>query len=932
MIVDDLLFIDTAAPIETDVCLVGSGPAGCAIAEELRDSGLRILVLESGGERREARAQALNAIESVGAPLLNGRERRLGGTSTVWAGRCIPLDDIDYEARPWVPLSGWPLGRETVVPHLDRAGAYLGAGPYDGTGQVPQLPGAPPRPRFDPSLLRHVCWEDTAPVDTGRRLLGDPNPHLRVLLNATVTHLNSDPETGQLESVEVVGAPDSRATVTAQAVVLCAGGVENARILLYSNRIRPAGLGNDQDLVGRYLIDHPRDPELLVRFQSAEAPRVRRLFGPRRLPSPRGRHDFTFGVALSPERQRREELLNCAAWPYWWFESSEDPMRAAKRLLIGPRTQVARDARLLLDRRADALRALWTRATDQPEWRAVERIGMLIASEQVPDRDSRVRLSERRDPLGLPISEIDWRIGAQERASQAALARLIAREFERLGLPAVQLADWVIDDRPHTATFVDGCHPTGTTRMAADPRHGVVDADCHVHGVPGLYVAGSSVFPTAGHANPTLMIVALAIRLAHHLRRSLAPRVEIGGRTGPDQESMPARGSTGPARGSTSGVAAGTTVAVTGATGFIGGRLVERLVDEGADVVCLTRSASSRSRRLPVGAAVRTVELSDGGALREALDGTRLVFHCAYDWEEEAWNLPALRALIEACRATGCRRLVHLSSFVVYRLPAEGEVTEDTAEIAADSGYAHTKLQLEGELFGAARDGGLPAAVLQPTLVYGPGSQAWTTNPADMLHYGTVVLPGAGEGVCNAVYVDDVVNAMILAATRPEAVGARFLISGPRPVTWSRFYEQVAAAIGADGPRYLPAEMIAWRDGRLGKLRELATDPNRLLRRLAQTGIGDRVLTIGLRALPQETAGAVRTRLHVRHTRLPGKVHLPDVDFMQSRAVVSSDKARRMIGYEPQFDFSAGMVPTARYLAEYAARDLAAVASQAGDR
>src|SRR5947209_20486753 len=107
MVVDDLRFIDTAAPIETDVCIVGSGPAGCAVAEALRDSGLRILVLESGGGRPDPAAQALNAIESVGLPLLSGRERRLGGTSTVWTGRCIPFDEIDYEARTWVPRSGW---------------------------------------------------------------------------------------------------------------------------------------------------------------------------------------------------------------------------------------------------------------------------------------------------------------------------------------------------------------------------------------------------------------------------------------------------------------------------------------------------------------------------------------------------------------------------------------------------------------------------------------------------------------------------------------------------------------------------------------------------------------------------------------------------------------------------------------------------------
>jgi len=898
MVVDDLRFIDTAAPIETDVCIVGSGPAGCAVAEALRDSGLRILVLESGGGRPDPAAQALNAIESVGLPLLSGRERRLGGTSTVWTGRCIPFDEIDYEARTWVPRSGWPLAREELIPHLNDAGTYLGAGPYDESGEVPEPPGAPRRPPFDASLLRHVRWEDPAPVDSGRRLLGDANPNLRVLLHATVTHLNTDAATGRLESVEVAAAADCRATVTARAVVLCAGGVENARILLYSNRIHSAGLGNDHDVVGRYFMDHPRDPELPVRFDPAEAPRVRKLFGPRRLRSPRGRHSFTFGVSLSIERQRREGLLNCAAWPYW-VESPDDPTRAAKRLVLGPRTQAARDARLLLEGRADTRRTLWALAGDQPWWRAVERIGMLITSEQVPERDSRVQLSARRDALGLPVSAVDWRVGAQERASQAALATLIAQEFKRLGLPAAQLADWVREDRPETAALVDGSHPAGTTRMAADPRHGVVDADCHVYGVPGLYVAGSSVFPTVGHANPTLTIVALAFRLARHLERSLAPRIELG--VG-GSESLPSRRSTG-------GIAAGTKVAVTGATGFIGGRLVELLADQGADVLCLTRG---RSRPLPKGVAATAVDLTDGAAVREALERAELVFHCAYDWEDEAWNLSALRSLIEACRATGCRRLVHLSSFVVYQVPADGEVTEDSAQIEADGGYAHTKLQLEAELLAAAR-AGLPATILQPTIVYGPRSQPWTHDPADMLRYGTVVLPDAGEGACNAVYVDDVVNAMLLAATRPEAVNARFLISGPRPVTWSRFYEQMASAIGAEGPQYLPAAAIAARNGRLGKLRRLATDPDRLLRRLATTGVAGRLL----QALPRDAAGAVRARLDVPHTRLPGRVHLPDVGFMQSRAVISSAKARRILGYEPQFDFSAGMVPTARYLAEY---------------
>src|SRR5271157_263889 len=110
MMIEDASVLDTGAHIETDLCLVGSGPAGWTIAEELRDSGLRILILESGGLEPEQDAESLNQIESVGVPLFNGRNRTLGGTSYAWSGRCVPLDDIDYEARPWVPLSGWPFG------------------------------------------------------------------------------------------------------------------------------------------------------------------------------------------------------------------------------------------------------------------------------------------------------------------------------------------------------------------------------------------------------------------------------------------------------------------------------------------------------------------------------------------------------------------------------------------------------------------------------------------------------------------------------------------------------------------------------------------------------------------------------------------------------------------------------------------------------
>jgi choline dehydrogenase-like flavoprotein len=141
--------------------------------------------------------------------------------------------------------------------------------------------------------------------------------------------------------------------------------------------------------------------------------------------------------------------------------------------------------------------------------------------EQRPDPDSRLSLSDRTDCLGLPIARLDWRISDQERETVATFGNLICKEFQRIGLANPKLADWAKHRRLDDSRFVDVCHPTGTTRMASDARSGVVDTHCQVHGTEGLYIAGSSVFPTTGHANPTLMIVALAIRLADRLKQTL---------------------------------------------------------------------------------------------------------------------------------------------------------------------------------------------------------------------------------------------------------------------------------------------------------------------------------------------------------------------------------------------------------------------------
>ena len=360
----------------------------------------------------------------------------------------------------------------------------------------------------------------------------------------------------------------------------------------------------------------------------------------------------------------------------------------------------------------------------------------------------------------------------------------------------------------------------------------------------------------------------------------------------------------------------GRKVAVTGATGFVGGRLVEVLVEQGVHVTCLVRRGAIGTRLQQTGANLQVIDLTDSQAVCAALGKIDIAFHCGYDWADTGWNYRALSALIAACSANACR-LVHVSSWVVYKLPDEGGVTENTAESTYSHGYAATKRKLEHEILRATREESLSAAIIQPTLVYGPFLGSFMKDLLDQLWYGTVILPDRGEGLCNLVYVDDVVSAMILAGLRSAALGQRFLVSGPEPVIWREVYEEMARAIGANGPQYRPTEIIARENKKGRKLLRIAADPERVIRRLARDKWCRKFVESSIAVLPQGIRKSAQDRLFGPSMRRRGQIHIPDLAqlrFLQSRMTINSDKARRELGYAPRFDFAAGMVPTSAYL------------------
>jgi len=337
----DLRQLEDDSLLVADLCIVGSGPVGLSIANELAGTSLEVLVLESGGLENEPNTQSLYDIESTGVPRRlnqeNSRLRIFGGTSRIWTGRCAPLDDEDFDARSWVKYSGWPFTRAQMDPYLERAGVYLGLGPhcYD-ESLWSRFKNPRPTPPPDERLLEPIFWQfsksptdSKRPVDFGRDLKFPNSPNVRVLLHANVTHINTNIDCTTFESSDISTLDGKLGQVRARALVLGCGGIENARLLLASNRLAPRGLGNQHDLVGRFLMDHPGC--VVGRFDSGDGDRVRDRFGLYWLDDRQRRIDYLHGMTLSKEIQRKEHLLRCNAYIEAFDVVEDDPWPALRR-------------------------------------------------------------------------------------------------------------------------------------------------------------------------------------------------------------------------------------------------------------------------------------------------------------------------------------------------------------------------------------------------------------------------------------------------------------------------------------------------------------------------------------------------------------------------------------------------------------------------
>ncbi|MBA2935961.1 GMC family oxidoreductase [Sphingomonas sp. CGMCC 1.13654] len=538
-----------------DLCIVGSGPVGLAIATDLARRGRRVLLLESGGDAADAQVQSLAAAGFTDArrhdDMSIATARRLGGTSNLWGARCLPFDPIDFEARDWVEAR-WPISHADYVPWIapaveaTRSGAPFYREPIPGVALADD--------GFDCTTLERWANRQQAQIIHAEAIARDPK--LDVRTHATLVDI-AFAESGAVTHITVAHTKSGeRVRLPVSMLVIAAGGVESARLLLAAQQQSPGRFGGEDGPLGRYYMGHVLgeiadivlDGDLDRNFGfhvDAHGSYVRRRF------------------TASAETQRAHRLLNTALWPIVppisdprhgsailslvYLAMSVGPLgrrlvaEAIRKLHVpaGPKRRLPHIANLATGMPAaaifgvDFLRRRYDKSTRLPGFfvlNKAHRYGLQYHAEQAPRADSRVRLSGERDRLGLPSLHIDYRFCEQDADSVVRMHDLLEDWLvrSRIGrleyrVPREARAARVLETAAH------GTHQIGLVRMGANRSEGVVDGDLRCFDAPNLFVASTAVLPTSSQANPTLSAVALGLRLADRLAAEASRPLEVVG-------------------------------------------------------------------------------------------------------------------------------------------------------------------------------------------------------------------------------------------------------------------------------------------------------------------------------------------------------------------------------------------------------------------
>jgi choline dehydrogenase-like flavoprotein len=528
--------------IETQVCIIGAGPAGITLALEFANQNFQVCLVESGGIECDRETQLLSEGKVVGDPypdLKAGRRRQFGGTSHCWEAqngdkeygwRCLPLDEIDFAQRDWVPYSGWPFSKADLDPFYERAHRVCKLGLYSykvedwEEGKAVRLPFK--SDRITSSMSQ---FSPRAPFTHEYRATIDRSKNITTLLYANVVELETDETAQTVRSLRIACLSDQQIWLKAKIVILATGGIENPRLLLASNRQQKSGLGNQNDLVGRFFMERPILSCKLIPFDRKffDSTDLYDIYNVKGTPVMarihlteevlRHEHLFNNGTQLfpRPKPHQREATLALRSLlasirnskpSQDWFKHLKVALRGADYIATAGFWAAVRKIPSL--RRGD-----WSYLPYEKQ--RFSEFEIFYQMEQAPDPHNRVILSSEGDRLGQPKAEVHWRLNPIDIQNAIRVQEIWAEEFAKAGFGELQFPP---AGEPLKFEKPVMYHHMGTTRMHVDPKQGVVDANCQVHGISNLFVTGSSVFPTAGYANPTLTIIALSIKLADHVK------------------------------------------------------------------------------------------------------------------------------------------------------------------------------------------------------------------------------------------------------------------------------------------------------------------------------------------------------------------------------------------------------------------------------
>lgn len=494
--------------IEADLCIVGTGPAGLSIAMDWEGTSQKVVLLEGGGFEYDDKIQDLYGGPQSGQryyPLRSTRLHYFGGTSNHWSGFCSTFDPIDFEKRDWVPHSGWPIAKSDLEPFYLKAQDILDLGPYRYDVEYWQQQDPLRRSLLpDNPIVWNKVWQFSPPTRFGKKF-GDAvrqSRNIHLYTYANVTGITTDENRRIVQRLSVTNFAGKTHTVKAKNYVLACNTIQNARLLLAACPQAPRGLGNDNDLVGRHFMEH-------IEIQSAwlHLPKS----DPMKLYLFQGGTKMRCELAISPAMQREHKMLNgtCSFYP-------EELVRSMRPVIDMWSSEDPR-------KNEETVKAAWS-AHESPIARTPDGYKVFQLKtriEQAPNPDSRISLAAERDELGMPRAKLNWVLTPLEKYSIRMIYELIGRQVGLAAVGRIRLMDYLRDPDDHTwPNFTGGgWHHMGTTRMSADPATGVVDANCKLHSVSNLYIAGGSCFVTAAAPNPTLTIVALSLRLSSYLKQ-----------------------------------------------------------------------------------------------------------------------------------------------------------------------------------------------------------------------------------------------------------------------------------------------------------------------------------------------------------------------------------------------------------------------------